>query len=153
MPNTTIYLPEDLHEAVKSRGIRVSPVCQTALRKEIHLMDTITTDDITVEVVDPRTENNVDVVFVGTWLVEPDDYSTRAGADGGEYWGVALTARRRVAVWVGHVNQGGRRLEDYDDLDGAIAGGLPDDIAVAATEALQAITDPDAPPTPRRLDI
>lgn len=77
--------------------------------------------------------------FKGRWLVEPDADETcsRAGGDAGAYWGVALTANDRFAVYVAHVNElWPARLMDFDTLNGAADGGVPADILARAAEAM-----------------
>jgi hypothetical protein len=91
-------------------------------------------EKITVEVGDP----SLTVGFVGRWLVEPDRDATRtelAGHDAGAFWGVAVTRRRRIAVYVAHSNERWpARLTDYDHLDQAAADVPADIIARAAGE-------------------
>jgi len=91
-------------------------------------------EKITVEVGDPPLTKG----FVGRWLVGPDPDATRTGLEGhdaGAYWGIALTRRGRVAVYVAHCN--GRwpaQLTDFDDLDQAGREVPADIIARAAAE-------------------
>jgi hypothetical protein len=92
--------------------------------------------EITVEVGEPlRT-----VGFRGRWLVEPDSDGTRSSeptADAGAYWGVALTARGRIAVFVAHCNERfPPQLDDFETLDDAKAADLPEDIYAMAAHAL-----------------
>jgi hypothetical protein len=89
-------------------------------------------DKITVEVGQP----SLTVGFTGRWLVEPDPDSTRGGNDAGAYWGVALTQRGRIAVYVAHVNERWpASLNDYDSLDAAANADVPEEIiALAASE-------------------
>ncbi len=82
---------------------------------------------ITVEIGEP----SVTVRFTGRWLVKPDPHET--GYEGGDYWGVALTRRGRIAVFTAHCNDAWPpRLQDYDSLDAARAPG--DLLALAAAE-------------------
>ena len=56
--------------------------------------------------------------------------------DEAAYWGVALTARGRIAVYVAHRNDHWPpRLEDYDSLRAA-GSNLPNDIRALAARAL-----------------
>jgi hypothetical protein len=91
--------------------------------------------DIVVEVGDPWQT----VGFRGRWLVRPDEDGTRSvedPADRDAYWGVALTARGRIAVFVAHRDhRWPARLEDYDSLLAAGAN-LPNDIRAMAARAL-----------------
>lgn len=104
-------------------------------RSWLSLVATEDMEEIKVEVGEPV----LTVGFTGRWLVEPDSDETRsgeAGQDAGAYWGVALTKRGRIAVFVAHCN--GRwppSLRDYDSLDQAANNGAPADIvAMAAAE-------------------
>lgn len=105
------------------------------VRGEPEVGDAEDLEKITVEVGDPP----LTVGFVGRWLVEPDSDTTRTGEDGhdaGAYWGVALTRRRRIAVYVAHCNGGWpATLDDYDDLDEAERH-LPADIVARAAAEL-----------------
>jgi hypothetical protein len=91
--------------------------------------------DIIVEVGDPWQT----VGFRGRWLVQPDIQHTRSvedKADRDAYWGVALTARGRIAVYVAHAQHGWpARLEDYDSLT-AVGVNVPNDIRAMAARAL-----------------
>jgi hypothetical protein len=98
-------------------------------------------ETITVEIGEP----SITVGFQGRWLVEPDPDRTRTGKEGhdaGTYWGVALTRRGRIAVYLAHCNA--RRptsLRDYDTLNDAVDDGLPADIvALAAAEMAEEFT-------------
>jgi hypothetical protein len=88
--------------------------------------------EITVEVGEPQ----LTVGFTGRWLLTPDPDETRGGSDTGAYWGVALTARGRIAVYTAHVNEmWPALLKDYDGLDQAAGDDVPDHIiALAAAE-------------------
>jgi hypothetical protein len=91
--------------------------------------------DITVEVGDPWQT----VGFRGRWLVQPDLARTRSVEDKTDrdtYWGVALTARGRIAIYVACANhRWPARLEDYDSLTAA-GPNLPNDIRALAARAL-----------------
>jgi hypothetical protein len=91
--------------------------------------------DIAVEVGQPPQL----VGFRGRWLVEPDADQTRSvqdKVDKAAYWGVALTARGRIAVYVAHAHQRWpARLDDYDSLLAA-GSNLPNDIREMAAFAL-----------------
>ena len=70
--------------------------------------------------------------FNGYWVVEPSDdkRSDEEGADAGTCYGVARTAKGRVVVYHYHVNDVfPAGLTAYDDIDDAVADGLPRDIA------------------------
>jgi hypothetical protein len=91
--------------------------------------------DIIVEVGDPWQM----VGFRGRWLVPPDIQHTRSVEDRSDrdgYWGVALTARGRVAVYSAHAeHRWPARLDDYDSLNAAGVN-LPSDIRALAVRAL-----------------
>ena len=91
--------------------------------------------DIAVAVGDPPQL----VGFRGRWLVEPDVDQTRSvqdKVDKSAYWGVALTARGRIAVYVAHASdRWPARLEDYDSLLAA-GSSLPNDIREMAAWSL-----------------
>lgn len=106
-------------------------------------------EEITVEV-GPE-ERRIPVAFTGRWLVHPDEKETRTtedGRDAGAFYGVAQTAKGRIAVYVAHCNDRWEPvLLDYVDLDAAAASGdVPADIiAMAARELGES--------RPVRLDI
>ena len=131
MPKINVYLPDDLAEAVKAASVSVSPVCQAALRQELQRMETI--DRLMENMTDIEIEVGAGTrVFEGRWLVHPDEDETRAEGpewDAGAYYGVALTARGRIAVYASHVNEMWPAvLTDWDDLDDVPADMLPDNI-------------------------
>jgi hypothetical protein len=76
------------------------------------------------------------VSFTGRWLVEPEPDETRGGSDAGAYWGIALTKRGRIAVYIAHVNEmWPAALRDYDSLDQAADDHIPEHlIALAAAQ-------------------
>ena len=90
------------------------------------------TERITVDMCDDS-ERSWQEAFDGRWLVEPDARGTRTGEpgyDAGQYWGVALTAKGRIAVYTAHCNDGWTpKLYVADSLDDAE---LPADIARTA---------------------
>src|SRR5262245_54311110 len=138
---------ERAEQAAKQRRQSVSQIATNALREHLAKADNDArqsdSQEITVEVGDPP----IHVVFSGSWLVEPDPKETRAGHDAGAYWGVALTSKRRYAVFAAHVNERWPpSLDDYDTLDDAEAGGTPPEILSRASAALGDVR-------PMRLDI
>jgi hypothetical protein len=76
--------------------------------------------------------------FTGRWLVAPERDETRTGENGwdaGVYWGVALTARGRIAVYTAHCNQlYPGVLKSYETFDEAAKVLPPDITAQAAAE-------------------
>ena len=148
MAKLTIYLPDDLADRVRASGISVSPVCQRALQKEIDSMEAAKSlksreERIAVEVRGPA-EAPVEKAFYGTWLVTPDPDETRtseSGWDAGSYWGVALTRKGQIAVYVAHVNERWpSELSIYSDIDEAGKKHPRDIIAMAAAELGQSRT-------------
>jgi hypothetical protein len=117
---------------VKDR-LNISAVCQRALREELTIMQAVDTQQdmerIEVDVADGHGGLRT-LAFTGRWLVVPDSAETRAseedgvGYDAGLYWGVALTKRGRIAVYVAHCNHDGGSLFHFDTLDEA-ADDLP----------------------------
>ena len=137
MPSKTIYIKEadkELWEEAEIRaGGSLSGLLVDALRRYIeeeerkeHGMGTIELDLI-------RGESVRRVRFEGRWLVRPDQDETRSADPSGEagfYYGVALTRRGNVAVYIDSVKPSvDAQLETYASLDAAAAEGtLPEDI-------------------------
>jgi hypothetical protein len=132
-----ISVPGGLAAEVRERDIPISAICQRALGAEVKrlraLEDSGGMEQITVGVGEP----SVTVGFTGRWLVCPDPDGTRAvedGYDAGAYWGVALTQKGRIAVYLAHCNDGfPASLKDYDSLDEASEDAPADIIAQAAS--------------------
>jgi hypothetical protein len=139
MARVNVYLPDDLALEVREADLAVSTICQKALREELSKMMLTKTDYevLTVEVGDPVHEEQ----FRGRWLVVPDPDSTRSGepgVDAGTFYGVAQTAKGRIAVTVAHCNDRfAPQLRVYDSIDDvAEKQGLPSDIEAEARGAL-----------------
>jgi hypothetical protein len=110
-------------------------------------MDVEMQEQKNMESIEVQTGENYAVTqrFIGRWLVQPDTDETRADGtdigdgfvfDAGAYWGIALTKRGRIAVYVGHCNEGfPGMLSDYDTLDEA-AERLPPSIVARARAEL-----------------
>jgi hypothetical protein len=121
----TISLPDELAERVDRElaDANVSAICRTALEKELAITKLISEGDferIELDTEDPFTHIVRTVRFVGRWLVEPDRLATY-GVDGA-VWGIALTGRRRIAVWRHFDDSGAWRfgeLRDYESLEEA----------------------------------
>ena len=144
MPKINVYLSDDLAEEVRKHQLPVSAICQQALREEVERMTiTATTPTFRTLTVDTGPERNRTEKFKGFWVVEPSDdmRSGAPGADAGMCYGVARTAKGRVAVYSYHVNDGRPAgLYVYDDIDDAVDDGLPTDIAeVFRAESGQAV--------------
>jgi hypothetical protein len=145
VPNKTIYIREgDTHlweKAEKLAGGSVSALLTEALRRfieEEELKEKTGMEKIEVELWGPE-ETPYTAEFVGRWLLYPDENETRTGEpgyDAGAYYGVALTQRGNIAVYVRHVNDGfAPRLYTYSSLEEAEEEGMPGDIlAMAAVE-------------------
>ena len=147
MPNKTIYIreaDEELwEEAEKMAGGSVSGLIADALRRYVEeekLKEETGMENIEVELAGHGglgwEETLYDAQFVGRWLLDPDPDETRTGEpgyDAGAYYGVALTQRGNIAVYVCHVNDGfAPQLETYDSLDEAEKRGVPGDIVARA---------------------
>lgn len=84
-------------------------------------------------------EPPVPEAFIGIWLVTPDadESRSREGNDAGAYWGIALTQRGKVAVYMAHVNERWpASLNVYESLDDAEWNHVPRDILAEAAAAL-----------------
>jgi hypothetical protein len=153
VPNKTIYIREADTEvwekAEKLAGGSVSALITEALRRYVEEEEMKGEKDMeTIEVeLSAHTglgwdEAVYDAQFVGRWLLDPDPDETRTGEpgyDAGAYYGVALTQRGNIAVYVRHVNDRfAPVLKVYDSFEAAEQGGVPGDIlavAAAATES------------------
>jgi hypothetical protein len=130
-----ISVPDELADQVRALELPISAICQTALRNAV--IDTRQdTERITVET---GHDYNITEAFTGRWLVHPDPDESRTaepGYDAGAYWGVALTARGRIAVYVAHCNERfPGQLTDFDTLAEA-TDTLPADIHAQAAQQL-----------------
>jgi hypothetical protein len=141
VPKINVYLPNDLARQVRAQNLPVSNICQKALLEELARpyeppAQQLRTGLLAVETgEDPvRVEQ-----FRGVWLIEPEDGlgSDEPGADRGIYYGVAQTAKGRVAVYTYHVrNRFPPILTAYDTVDEAVGDGLPGNVARAYVETL-----------------
>jgi len=132
VPKINVYLPDDLADEVRKHQLPVSAICQQALQHEVLRMEAKTAaPDFTTLTVDTGADRSRTEKFNGYWVVEPSDdkRSGEEGADAGMCYGVARTAKGRVAVYTYHVNDmWPADLSVYDDIDDAVADGLPSDI-------------------------
>lgn len=136
---TSIYLPDELAEAVRAHGISISEVVQRALREEIRRMETLVKNPEKI-VVDTAAGRQG---FVGRWLVDPADdvRSSDPAADAGAYYGIAITARENYVVFAAHVNDRWEPvLKVYASLAEAGRDGIPADVIA---RAYQEILDPE----------
>jgi hypothetical protein len=145
VPNKTIYIREADAEvwqrAEKLAGDSVSALITDALRRyveEEELKERTGMESIEVEFWGPE-ESPYYATFVGRWLLWPDESETRTGEPGydlGAYYGVALTRRGNIAVYIRHVNDRfAPILHTYGSFEAAEKGGMPGDIlAMAAAE-------------------
>jgi len=133
VPKINVYLPDDLADEVRQYQLPVSAICQQALLERISKMKAMTDapgfTTLTVHTGDERQRTEK---FTGYWVIEPgdDQRSSDPEADAGTCYGVARTAKGRVAVYHYHVNDmWPAALEVHDDIDDAVTDGLPFDIA------------------------
>jgi len=145
VPNKTIYVREADAEvwerAEKLAGGSVSALITEALRRyveEQEQKEQMGMETIEVEFWGPE-EVPYQASFVGRWLLWPDEAETRTGVSGydaGAYYGVALTRKGNIAVYVRHVNDRfAPTLETYKSFEEAEKRGMPGDIlAMVASE-------------------
>lgn len=145
VPNKTIYIREADAEvwerAEKLAGGSVSALITEALRRyveEEQQKEQTGMEQIEVEFWGPE-DRPYQAAFVGRWLLWPDETETRTGEpgyDAGAYYGVALTRRGDIAVYIRHVNDGfAPILTTYKSFEEAEKEGTPGDIlAIAAAE-------------------
>jgi len=145
VPNKTIYIREadaDVWQrAEQLAGDSVSALITEALRRyveEEELKERTGMESIEVELWGPE-DMPYQAAFVGRWLLWPDENETRTGEpgyDAGAYYGVALTRRANIAVYIRHVNEGfAPTLKTYASFEEAEEDGIPGDIlAIAASE-------------------
>lgn len=130
-----ISVPDELAEQVRALDLPISAVCQKALRNAVDNASR-STELITVETGE---DYNITKGFHGRWLIIADPDKTRTAEDGydaGAYWGVAVTAKNRIAVYTAHCNEGfAAQLDDFDTLEDA-KDELPEDIYAEAAAAL-----------------
>jgi hypothetical protein len=145
VPNKTIYIREADAEvwerAEKLAGGSVSALITEALRRYVEEQEQKEKrgmETIEVEFWGPG-DVPYDASFVGRWLLWPDETETRTGEPGydlGAFYGVALTRRGNIAVYIRHVNDGfAPILKTYGSFEEAEEEGIPGDIlAMAASE-------------------
>lgn len=143
VPNKTIYIREADTEvwerAEKLAGGSVSALITEALRRYISAeeqKEQTDMENIEVDLQRTKWDTPYTVQFVGRWLLHPDPSDTRTSEDGydaGAYFGVALTQRGKIAVYVQHVNDGfAPRLTPYSSFEEAERSGVPGDILATA---------------------
>ena len=145
VPNKTIYIREADAEvwqrAEKLAGDSVSALITEALRRyveEEEQKERTGMERIEIDLWGPG-DIPYQAAFVGRWLLWPDETETRTGEpgyDAGAYYGVALTQRANIAVYMRHVNDGfAPILKTYGSFEQAEEEGIPGDIlAIAASE-------------------
>ncbi len=146
-PNKTIYIREADREiwekAENLAGGSVSALITQALKRyveEEQLRAQVDMEDIEVELSHDQgygwEESAYQAQFVGQWLLEPDPDETRTtepGYDAGAYYGVALTQRGNIAVYMRHVNDRfAPTLHVYSSFEEAEQKGVPADILARA---------------------
>jgi hypothetical protein len=145
VPNRTIYVRETDAEvwekAERLAGGSLSALIAEALRRYVEQeeqKERMGMESIEIEFWGPG-DIPYQAEFVGRWLLWPDEWETRTGEpgyDAGAYYGVALTQRGNIAVYVRHVNDGfAPILQTYKSFEEAESEGMPGDIlAIAAAE-------------------
>ncbi len=146
VPNKTIYVREADAEMWKKAeelaGGSLSGLITEAVRRyveEEERKEQVEMETIEVELWGPE-EIPYPVEFVGTWLLDPDPDETRTGEpgyDAGAYYGVALTQRGNIAIYVQHVNDGfAPHLPRYRSFEAAERAGMPSDILAMASQSV-----------------
>lgn len=144
-PSKTLYVRdedvsvwEQAEHAAKSARQSVSSLVAAALRSHLSTLESHRdrAGQVTVDMRDDMrawTE-----AFAGRWLIEPGD-DNRGTEDAGACYGIALTAKGRIAVYSYHVNdRWPPHLGVYDNLDQAEAetSGLPKELLAAAASEM-----------------
>ena len=143
MPNKTIYVKDADREiwekAEELAGGSVSALITEALRRyveEEERKEQVGMEDIYVELWRGPNNEPYTARLVGQWLLEADADDTRTmepGFDAGAYYGVALTQRGNLAVYIQHNNEGvAPILRTYGSFEDAEKGGVPGDILAKA---------------------
>ena len=142
MPNKTIYVKEADTElwakAEKLAGGSISALLTETLRRYVEEEERKERmETIQVELWGAGEEHRkYDAEFVGQWLLYPDEDETRTiepDYDAGAYYGVALTQKGNIAVYIRHVNDGFAPVLDvYRSLEEAAENGVPGDILAMA---------------------
>src|SRR5215218_3028199 len=151
VPNKTIYIREadrDVWEkAEKLAGGSVSALLTEALRRYIETKEPeegVGMETIEVELAYSHErygweEGAYPAQFVGRWLLYPDPDETGTSEpeyDAGAYYGVALTQRAQIAVYMRHVNDGfAPTLRVYSSFDEAEQEGVPAEVLARAASA------------------
>jgi hypothetical protein len=123
-PNKTLYIRDDdmsvWEQAERAASNARQPMSQlvVGLLRE-HLNQLVAAqDEITVNMRDENGREWIEA-FRGRWLIEPDD-GNRFGLDAGACYGIAQTAKGKIAVYQYHVNdRWPPTLQVYEDLDDA----------------------------------
>jgi len=141
-PNKTLYI-RDVDVAIWERAEKAAdrarqPISQLVtglLRNHLEQLETAD-DEITVDMRDKDGREWTEA-FRGQWLIKPND-DNRFGSDAGACYGIAQTAKGKIAVYQYHVNDGWPPgLHVYDDLDEAQEElGLDDESIAAAASAM-----------------
>jgi hypothetical protein len=145
VPNRTIYIREAdaelWQEAERLAGGNISRLIADALRLYVDDKDRKEQGMKSIKldlggIGSPRW-----VQFEGRWLVKPDEEDARPADPSGEagfFYGVALTRRGNIAVYIDHVDHhGDARLETFPSLDAAaVEGVVPEEIYEMAEAAI-----------------
>jgi len=138
MPNTSVYLPDDLAHGLEARRdqLNVSAICQRALRKELAMLDTLEKTEferieLIIETLGEETEK---VAFTGRWLVK----GVKEGAPPYDrnvvHHNVALTQKGRLVV--SSENWAGSRYKVFDSLEELADAGYPGELVAETRTAL-----------------
>lgn len=133
MPQVSIYMPDDLHQAVKASGFNLSAVCQVAARAELAKEKAMTKlkdgmGPVTVEV--GRDDTWRKQRFTGRIL------ATHEQGDRG--WDVYLTAKGKIAVHYGDESKPVSELHVCESFD-AFATQMGDDLTELVAEVADAL--------------
>lgn len=139
-PNKTVYIRDDdvptwesAEQAAKQAGQPLSRVIVRLLREHVEQLPAAD-DEVIVDMRD-KEGRDWEEAFRGRWLIEPED-DNRFGRDVGDCYGIALTAKGKIAVYVYHVNDRWPPvLHVYASLDEAQAGLDLDPVAIAMAAA------------------
>jgi hypothetical protein len=123
-PNKTLYI-RDVDVPIWERAEKAAerarqPISQLVTGLLRHHVEQLATadDEITVDMRDPHGHEWTEA-FRGRWLIEPDDENCCwPEEDAGLRYGIAQTARGKIAIYIYHIN--GKGIPDltvYEDLD------------------------------------
>jgi hypothetical protein len=138
VPNKTIYIKEadtELWEkAERLAGDSVSALLTEALRRYVEEAEqNMETIEVAVGGLPGIPGKTYTAQFVGRWLLHPDYYDEAGG-----YYGVALTQRGNIVVYLQVDVRFPPSLKVYDSFEGAEAWGVPESILSMAAAEIEA---------------